>query len=245
MEDKLLLLRGHPYYLTEHLRINNPTLGQIADFGEERYWGMITELCSTSYDYRLMLDEAGIDYLDVDDWTMFRTTCLALSPDETNIIIPNIDFTQLIAAQNRNTERVVMINQNSEIILDEFTYQLMVDFVRSLHGLERNFEIPGNQAARDVFMMEAREAREMAGRKKFKSILEPMISAMCNREGFKYNYDTVWDLNIFAFMDAVRRIQVIKQADHFTQGMYSGMMDVSKMGKGQINKLTNWMGELK
>ena len=244
MED-LLLMRGNPFYLTEHICINNPTLGQIADFGEEQYWGMVTELCCTSYDYRLMLDEAGIDYLDIDDYTMFRTICVGLQPNETQILIPNIDFSKLIAAQHKDTERIVLADPDSgEVILDEFIYQLMVDHIRNIHCMERNFEVPGNPQARDVFMWEAREARENAKRKKFKSTLGPMVSAMCNQEGFKYNYNTVWDLNIYAFMDAVRRIQKIKLADHFEAGMYSGMMDTSKMGKGQIRKITNWMDEL-
>lgn len=243
--DKLLLLRGHPYYLSKYIRINNPTLGQIADYGEERYWGMVTELCSTSYDYRLMLDDAGVDYLDIDDWTMFRTTCAGLSPDETNILIPDFDFSTLTPVKQNEGERIVMVNVSGEIVLDEFIYQLMVDFIRNMHSIERNFEIPGNAAAREVFMMEAREAREMAGRKPYKSMLEPLISAMCNVEGFKYNYSTVWDLNIYAFMDAIKRVQKIKQADHFTAGMYSGMMDTSKIGKGQINKITNWLDEIK
>ena len=242
--DKLLLMRGLPYCLSEFVTINNPTLGQIADFGEEQYWGMVTELCSTSYDYRLMLEEGGIDYLDVDDYTMFRTICPGLNPDETNILIPNVDFSKLIPAQHKGTERIVLANEDGQIVIDEFTYQLMVDFIRDMHGLERNFEIPGNKAAREVFMWEAREARAMAGRKKYKSMLAPLISAMCNVDGFKYNYETIWDVNIYNFMDAIKRVQKIKQADHFTAGMYSGMMDVSKMGKGQINKITNWMDEL-
>ena len=79
----------------------------------------------------------------------------------------------------------------------------------------------------------------------FESYLEPLISALCNSEGFKYNFDTVWDLSIYTFMDATRRIQKIKSADHLMGGMYSGMLDVSKMNKGQLNKDLNWMGELK
>ena len=97
-------------------------------------------------------------------------------------------------------------------------------------------------------MREAREEREMAKRKtsnSFESYLEPLISALCNSEGFKYNFDTVWDLSIYTFMDATRRIQKIKSADHLMGGMYSGMLDVSKMNKGQLNKDLNWMGELK
>ena len=242
--DQLLLMRGNPYHISKYICINNPTIGQIAEYGEENYWSMVTEICSTSYDYRLMLEEAGIDYLQIDDYTMFRTTCHGLTPDMTSILIPDLDFTKLIAAQNTDG-RIVMINQEGEIILDEFIYQLMVDYIRSVHSIERNFEIPGNKAARDVFMWEAREARQNAGRKKFKSMLAPLVSAMCNCEGFKYNFDTVWDLNIYVFMDAVKRIQKINAANHFLNGMYSGMMDVSKMGKAAIKKETDWLGELK
>lgn len=242
--DRLLLLRGNPYFLSNFIQIQNPTLNQIANFGEERYWGVVSDICSTSYDYRLMLEEAGIDYLDIDDWTMFRTTCRGLDPDLTNILIPSVDFSQLIPMQNEDTERIVMVNTDGEIVLDEFIYQIMVDYIREVHGIKRNFEIPGNKAARDVFMWEAREAIANAKRKQFKSMLEPLISAMCNCEGFKYDYSTVWDLNIYTFMDAVRRIQKINAANHFMSGMYSGMMDVSKMGKGLIKKQTDWLGEL-
>ena len=242
--DNLLLMRGNQYCLSRFIRINNPTLGQIAEFGEEEYWSVVSELCSTSYDYRLALEEMGVDYLDIDDWTMFRSICGILDPAKTNILIPDFDFSDLTALKHNETERVVLVNDKGEIVLDEFIYQLMVDYIRDVHGIKRNFEIPGNKAARDVFMWEAREARDNAGRKPFKSTLAPLISALCNSAGFKYDYETVWDLNIYAFMDAVKRIQKIKQVDAFTGGMYSGWMDTSKINKGQLNKLTNWMGEI-
>jgi len=28
-------------------------------------------------------------------------------------------------------------------------------------------------------------------------------------------------------------------------GMYSGMMDIKKIGKGKLNETLNWLGELK
>lgn len=243
--DKLLLLRGEPHRITNLVSVNNPTIGQISDFGEEKYWNLLTHLCATSFDYRLFLEESGVDYLTVDDWTMFLNMRLSFDYEETKLLIPNIDFAKLHLYQNEDGGQIVMVNDDGEIVINDAVYYEMIEFIRSCHAIERNFKIPGNAMARTIYMREAREAQQMSGQKKFESYLEPLVSALCNSEGFKYNFDTVWDLSIYAFMDATRRIQKIKSADHLMGGMYSGMLDTSKMNKSQLNKDLNWMGELK
>lgn len=244
MIDKLLLFQGKPYRISNLVSVNNPTLGQIADFGEERYWNLVTHLCATSFDYRLLLDETGIDYVDIDDWTMFYNMYRTFDYEETKILLPSIDFSTLHLYKNDESDQVVMMNDTDEIVINDAIYYELIEFIRNCHGLERNFKIPGNKTAREIYMREAREVRDLAGRKKFKSHLEPLISALCNIEGFKYNFDTIWDLSIYAFMDAIRRIQKIKSADHLMGGMYSGMLDIGKMNKGKLNKELNWLGEL-
>ena len=247
MIDKLALLKGEPYHITNLVAVNNPTIGSIVDYREDRYWGLVTRLCATSFDYRLSLDENGIDYLTVDDWHMFLNVYMAFDYEETKILLPNLDIASLHLAELKNGE-LALVNDNYEVVINEFVYGEMVDFIRDCHGIKRNFKKPGNEMARIILMREAREEREMAKRKtsnNFESYLEPLISALCNSEGFKYNFDTVWGLPIYTFMDATRRIQKIKSADHLMGGMYSGMLDVSKMNKGQLNKDLNWMGELK
>lgn len=242
--DKLALMRGQPYHVTESISIINPTIGQIEDFGEIRYWGMLSQLCSTSFDHRLSLEELGIDYLTVDDWHMFLNSRYALIPEETEIILPGVNFPELKLYEEESSGRLILQDDTGNIKIDEMVYTLMVDFIRECHGLQRNYKIPGNAAAREVYMREAREAREFAGRRQPKSTLEPLVSALCNAEGFKYNYDTVWDVNIYNFMDALKRIQKINSANHLLGGIYGGMLDTSKMNKGQLNKDLNWMGEL-
>lgn len=250
MVDKLLLLKGEPYRVSEHVVVNNPTIGQITNFGEDKYWNVLSQLCATSFDWRLELEEKGVDYVTIDDWKMFYNTCFGLKKEEIQIILPGIDFLTLAPVKEENTGRVVLKefdyeNGFGKTVIDEAIYYNMVDFIRSCHNISRNFKIPGNKRARDVYMRDAREAREFAGRRKFESMLEPLVSAMCNSEGFKYNFETVWDLPIYTFMDATRRVQKIKSADHLMAGMYGGMLDVSKMNKAKLNKDLNWMGELK
>lgn len=248
LTNKLLLIKGEPYRITNKVVVNNPTLGEIAKFDEDRYWSLLSQLCATSFDHRLFLEEAGVDYLTIDDWQMFYNSCRALKDEDTQILLPDIEFSKLRPAVVNDSGEVALVDENMEIVINEFVYYELVDFIRKCHGIERNYKIPGNKVARQIYMREAREARERALRNKNKSgesYLEPLISALCNSQGFKYNFDTVWDLPIYTFMDATRRIQKIKSADCLMKGMYGGMLDVSKMNKGQLNKDLNWMGELK
>lgn len=82
----------------------------------------------------------------------------------------------------------------------------------------------------------------MASQKEYESFLKNLISAMVNYEGFKYNHEQVWDLKINAFMDSVKRVSKIKNADLLLQSGYSGfginLKDIKD--KNQLN----WLGEL-
>ena len=244
--DQLKLFAGSPIQISKYVTVRNCKLKEILEFGEEEYWSIVSYICSTSFDHRVFLDDFGIDYLDIDDWNMFLNFRYALDYEKTKIIIPDIDFSKLNLYKNTETEEVVLkYDADGDIIINESIYTLMVEAIRDCHNMSRNFKIPGNAGAREVYMREARDAIMFADRKPFKSNLVPLISSLCNSPYFKYNYNTVWDLNIYSFMDAVKRINKIRNADAFLQGMYSGMMDTSKMNKGELNKSLNWMGELK
>lgn len=68
-----------------------------------------------------------------------------------------------------------------------------------------------------------------------------MISAMINSEGFKYNHEQVWNMKINAFMDSVKRIGKIKNAQLLLQSGYSGFgISFDDIDKKQID----WLGEL-
>ena len=75
----------------------------------------------------------------------------------------------------------------------------------------------------------------------YHSQLKNLISAMVNCEGFKYNHSEVWSMKIHAFMDSVKRISKIKNADLLLQSGYSGfginLKDID-------SKQTDWLGEL-
>ena len=93
-----------------------------------------------------------------------------------------------------------------------------------------------------ILIEDALEELQMASQKEYESFLKNLISAMVNYEGFKYNHEQVWDLKINAFMDSVKRVSKIKNADLLLQSGYSGfginLKDIKD--KNQLN----WLGEL-
>lgn len=127
------------------------------------------------------------------------------------------------------------------LIIDSYAYSLMINTIRKMHRIQRNNEIPGNEATRRVFIEEARENYENNKNKPQKPILLPLISAMVNSAGFKRDDKTVFDMKLYAFMDSVMRIKKIKNADLLLQSGYSGFgINIKKIDKNEIN----WLGEL-
>ena len=48
MIDQLKLFRGEGYKINDKILIRQPTLEEIVDFGEQRYFGLVRTICSKS-----------------------------------------------------------------------------------------------------------------------------------------------------------------------------------------------------
>ena len=53
--DSLSLYMGDPYVINEHLVVTQPTIGQIAEYGEKRYYSMVHTLCAIPSDMKSQL----------------------------------------------------------------------------------------------------------------------------------------------------------------------------------------------
>ena len=84
-----------------------------------------------------------------------------------------------------------------------------------------------------------RQKKRMQAKKPFESILLPLVSAMVNSAGFKYNSKEVRNVGLFEFFDSVQRITTIQSSQALLQGGYSGMADLSKVPKESFNWLRN------
>ena len=128
-----------------------------------------------------------------------------------------------------------------EIVIDESSYNVIMDYLRQSHGIHIDEKIPGNESTKMILIEDDREEMERNKNKDYHSQLKNLISAMINCEGFKYNHNDVWDMKIGAFMDSVKRVTKIKNANLLLQSGCSGFgVNLKEIS----NKQLDWMGEL-
>lgn len=240
--DELKIYRGDDFPVTRGITIHQPTLNEICDYGERQYWHMIYTLTSVGADMKFQLFDMGIDYTAISDFQLFSTLlCRIFSQEQTSILLGDLDFSSFQLYQKKDSEDFVLYDERNNIYIDEYTYLVIADVLRKMHGLKRNDQLPANESTKQILIEDARDEYNMSKDKEYRSQLKNMVSAMINCEGFKYSHSEVWNMKINAFMDSVKRISKIKNADLLLQSGYSGfgvnLKDIS-------NKQLNWLGEL-
>ena len=293
--DELKIYRGEDFVVSKYIRLHQPSLGEICDYGEQEYYSMIYNLTATPQSLKVQLWDMGIDYTEITPYELFYQMLYKLYPQErTSIIFGNLDLTKFQVMQRKDDESIFLyqeifvgkiFNQNDEllyeflgledaarfigceidklvekltisdcyedykftdvhlepIVIDEYTYNVIVDYICKSHFIERDLKRPANNSTKMVLIEDARDEIERNKNKEYHSQLKNLISSMINSEGFKYNHDQVWDMKINAFMDSVKRIGKIKNADLLLQSGYSGFgVNLKEID----NKQLDWLGEL-
>ena len=146
-----------------------------------------------------------------------------------------------LSKSNRCNDFIFDNVQFESVIIDKYTYNTIIDYICKSHFIERDLKRPANNSTKMVLIEDARDEIEQNKNKEYHSQLKNLISSMINSEGFKYNHAQVWDMKINAFMDSVKRIGKIKNADLLLQSGYSGFgVNLKEID----NKQLDWLGEL-
>ncbi|WP_249312018.1 hypothetical protein [Congzhengia minquanensis] len=246
--DEFKIYRGYDYKISDHITIHQATLNEICDFGEQDYYNMLYNLTATPQTMKVQLWDMGVDYTKISAWQLFYGMLFKLFPkDKTSILFGNLDFQRFEVIQRKSDDSFFLYQKVEthsgidEIVIDEFTYNIITDYLRQAHYIEKDERVPANETTKMVLIEDAREDQEMNRNKKYHSRLKNLVSAMINCEGFKYSHSQVWDMKINAFMDSVRRISKIKNANLLLQSGYSGFgVNLKEINKKQLD----WTGEL-
>jgi len=238
--DCLKLFRGQDYEINDKIIIHQPTLNDICNYGEVNYWNLINKLVATPFDYKVELDDVGVDYEKVSGLSLFFLLCHEIPVEYTFIFFGDIDFTTFKDYTNTQNNELVYYSEIFDIVIDSNIHRLISDYIRTIHNFPKKIDVAGNEHTKRYLIETERRKNQRHKNKKFESILIPQISALVNSEGFKYNHDTVWDLNIYAFNDSIKRIQKIKDVDNLYKGIYSGCVDTKSITQEQLN----WLGSL-
>lgn len=249
--DELRLSRGADYILPNGVKIKCPLLGDICDYGEKEYLSMISVFTATPIDRCAQLDDMGIDYTKINDFELFILFAGMLTPDgtkldkhksiSTRILFEDLDFSKFRFVYDDN--ELYIINSDN-IVFNKSTFEIMSAYIRKMHGIPPPlYTKVTNEFAKKQLILDAKNdadfQRKLSAFKGEHSQYQPYISALVNHPNFKYNWHTVWTLNVYAFFDSLKRISMIDNANHLYTGLYSGCIEYNK-----IKKELNWLKPL-
>ncbi len=243
--DELKIYRGGDFIVSKYIHIRQPSLDEICDYGEQEYYSMLYQLTATPQSMKVQLwDIMNTDYTTITSYELFWKLIYKLYPQKkTSIIFGDLDFTkfEIIQCEKEHSILLHQIINNEPVTIDEFTYNMIMDYLRQVHGIRKDEKMPANETTKMILIEDEREEYNRNKNKEHHSYLKNLISTMINSEGFNYTHRNVWDVKINAFMDSVKRISKIKNADLLLQSGYSGFgVNLKEISENKLD----YFGEL-
>lgn len=240
MYDELVAYADQDFVLCDKFHIHNPTLLEIKEYGEQKYWQEISVLTATPADEKLYLFSLGIDYNTIQDFQLFLMLCKDGAIPDTCLILPDINFKNYICCPHEDS--LALYDEKTDTIITENDYIELTDYIRQIHGLKKNESRDGNEHTKrrrlEIELERLQRKINSDIKDEYHSQLKTYISALTNQSGFKYNWHDVWDLPINVFIDSLFRLQIIDRSKSLNQGLYSGNIDYNKIkNKEEFNWL--------
>ena len=236
--DDLKLYLGDPYVINDNITILQPTIRQIADFGEKDFFSVVHTITAIPSDMKASLDDMGLDWMEVEDFELFMMLVQTLTQDRTHLLFGDLDFSKLRPFRNNENGDIVLANKEAGILIDKMIYLRIVTYLRKAFNITPKIERAANKMTKKILIEEDRNKMQQNKDKPFKSFLLPMISSVKVKQGYTKEY--VLNMGYVEFMNDLARLQVIHNADHLLSACYAGTIDMKKINKSELN----WMKEL-
>lgn len=271
--DELKLYRGSDIPITDKIIVIQPTIDQIIEFGEKKYFQTVHCLTGVGADFKWQLwDYFNIDYTTIDDFELFKKMIWRslsskkyiykeltenreqyaeqlknISEEELaemlvnplSLVLKDVDLADFEEYESDKSQETILYDKEHDITIDRFVYTRIVDAVRKIHGFTRNNQLPANERTKMDLIEDARDEAMASAQKPYKSVLQPLISALAVKTG-QLGSDSIWNTKINMFFDSIKRINKIQDATLLLQGAYSGFASLKGVDKTRLD----WAGEI-
>ena len=228
-------LYSNSVQICDGIKIKIPSVREVLEH-ENEYYGMVTVLTAMPIDLMCQLDDMGIDFAQITEYELFLIMFPVLQQSDTSLIFGDLDLSKFQMAIN-DTNKVVLYNQETGMVIDRGVQQRISYVLRRIHGLKKNTKKPGNEEAKEFMLERARKKMKRRNNQISDSQLEPLIvSLVCTKE-FKYDFESAKDLSIYQFNLCVKQVINKIEYDNRMVGVYTGNIDA----KSLQNKDLTWL----
>lgn len=229
-------IAGRTYYVNQYIKVYSPEVYEVIDFGEDNYYRVLNLFVRKPYDIAVELDDNGIDYQSITDWDLFVDTASQIPIEYSCILFGKFDFSKLKAYVNDEGTKILVNQENPDIVIDEAIYRIIVTYLRYIHFISEKVEYDvGNSIAKKFLLERMRRKQKKAlkdylsGKKKRHSQLADMIKFCVNNAGFKYNYETVMNMKLNLLYESYFFLVHGDERRSVMYGVYNRTVDTSKM----------------
>lgn len=234
------LLFTDSYPVADGIEFKVHTLGEILDFGEEKYYKIISMFIATPWDYMWPLHENGIDYEKITEFELFVGLKGSLTEEEIEFLFGDtFPLHRMSPAENIETHEVVLMDpEDTERQFNATGLKALAGVIRRIHHIKYEPQTAGNPEAKQYFLEKARKQALRARRRKYTSTLEPLIVSLVNAPEFPYNYNTCKEVTIYQFMCSLELIPKRLSWNFAMHGIHVGMIDPKNLNWSKLNWLS-------
>ena len=228
MKNRKSLLNQSSVDILPNLSIRIPTVGEILE-DEQHYYNLISSLTATPFQYMVQLDDIGVDFTTITDYQLFMMLFPSFAHGDMSILFGEIDLSDISVGKNPQNDMPILYSPKNNVIIDEFVYSQIAEYIRKINNLKKENRKPGNDEAKEFRIKLERKKQKRNANKPYEPYLEKLVIALVNRPEFKYNYEQVNDLTIYQFNQSFDQINTSITFDNTMIGVYAGTVDTSKL----------------
>ena len=246
--DRLQAYFGEPYVIdldgiAGSVTVYEPSIGDIIRIGEKRFYSTLNIYTTNTTAHRLMLWENGIDWCEMKDYELF-TLLLQGGDDEVNqLLFGNLDIKKFerVGKNTENGQIVTLYNREADVEIDENVYYHISQYLRMIFNMYPEEKITHVATLKKWYIDKDKREREIEeekskkGKEKDSYSIQPLISAYLNHPGTKYKLKELKEVGICEFNDSIQRLQIYESTTACMKGLYSGMVDGSKIKPDEYN----------
>lgn len=244
--DKLRMYFGEDYTING-ITISIPTIGDILEIGETRFYQAVSPFLNNPTSIRVLLyDVFKMDWNKTKDIEVFYIMSQMVKDKEPlKLLFKDISFEdfKLINAKKNEFEKdykwLALVSPSQNILIYEDQYLEIAEFIRDMLNVHPKTEKAKGKTTKHWMLQEDRMKAEQNQNEENKSTLLPLVSACVNHPGFKYKLEELKQVNICQFMDSVQRIQKYEQGVAAMHGIYGGFVNTKDIPQDLINFMSD------
>ncbi|MBQ8619037.1 MAG: hypothetical protein IJ418_16195 [Clostridia bacterium] len=205
-----------------------PSVGEIYD-NEDQYYDAVSTIVATPYDMMVQLDDAGIDFTQINDYELFCLLFPRLKSMDTRLLFGDLNISNFQTAIDEKDGKIFLVDPETDIRIDRIVHDQMCRQLRKMLHLTKEVKIPGNEDAKKYMLDRARRKQRRRKDKRPDSQIENYIVALVNTEQFPYNYETVREISILQFYASLNQIAHKIKFDNTMVGFYAGTIKLEDL----------------